>query len=421
MSKSSPATLKVGKWDFLPSTPEDHVALVDSMKVRLVPVPIIAALDGTILDGHRRFKAYQELKITDFPISWVDTSNMEEAEVRALVLTLNMNRRHMTPELRREQIGLFIIQHSTWSNRRIGLSVGACHKTVGTIRDKLVAEGKVEPVTETEGEDGRTRTTTPDRPSVITTGVLSPNQQKRKNVRKDWKNKKNTSKYNPELGVSGIDIRNCDFRKLEVADSSVKLIFTDPPYVQDWLANWEALAEFCNRVLVPGGVLVSYSPTVYMPQVLDAFRKHLTYVWQMAITFQGNKRALYKWKFQSGYRPVLVFVKGDYGNQRLVLDRLVGDLKEGEEYRDIIMSTGQEKQLHPWQQSIDAALTWIPRFTNAGDLVCDPCGGSFTTAEACLRTGRRFVGCDIEEGYAALGQERVAKVEKELSAQRQAS
>jgi DNA modification methylase len=36
--------------------------------------------------------------------------------------------------------------------------------------------------------------------------------------------------------------------------------------------------------------------------------------------------------------------------------------------------------------------------TKAGDLVVDPCAGSYVVLEACRVSGRQFVGCDLETG-----------------------
>lgn len=43
--------------------------------------------------------------------------------------------------------------------------------------------------------------------------------------------------------------------------------------------------------------------------------------------------------------------------------------------------------------------------SNPGDLVCDPFHGSGTTAQAALRSGRRYVGTDINEDYLRLSLE----------------
>ena len=45
--------------------------------------------------------------------------------------------------------------------------------------------------------------------------------------------------------------------------------------------------------------------------------------------------------------------------------------------------------------------------TNPGDLVVDPFCGSGTTGVACLNTGRRFIGYEIDTMYADMAQERL--------------
>jgi site-specific DNA-methyltransferase (adenine-specific) len=37
----------------------------------------------------------------------------------------------------------------------------------------------------------------------------------------------------------------------------------------------------------------------------------------------------------------------------------------------------------------------IESVTNSGDVVLDPAAGSFSVMDACGRTGRRFLGCDV--------------------------
>ena len=46
------------------------------------------------------------------------------------------------------------------------------------------------------------------------------------------------------------------------------------------------------------------------------------------------------------------------------------------------------------------------------EIVMDPFAGSGTTGVACIRTGRRFVGIEIDPGYCALVVERM---ERELA------
>ena len=65
---------------------------------------------------------------------------------------------------------------------------------------------------------------------------------------------------------------------------------------------------------------------------------------------------------------------------------------------------------HPTQKPL-ALVEWIIRtFSNPGDLVLDPYMGSGTTAEACLRTGRRFIGIEQEERYFDMARERLKSI-----------
>jgi site-specific DNA-methyltransferase (adenine-specific) len=56
-------------------------------------------------------------------------------------------------------------------------------------------------------------------------------------------------------------------------------------------------------------------------------------------------------------------------------------------------------RVHPTQKPV-AVMEWVlNQTTNPGDLVLDPYCGSGTTGVACIKTGRRFVGIEIDEKY----------------------
>lgn len=67
----------------------------------------------------------------------------------------------------------------------------------------------------------------------------------------------------------------------------------------------------------------------------------------------------------------------------------------------------RDGNLHPTQKPI-ALMQWTLEFIEGG-LICDPFAGSFTTAIACMRLGRRFIGIEREKQYYELGIERVRK------------
>ena len=53
------------------------------------------------------------------------------------------------------------------------------------------------------------------------------------------------------------------------------------------------------------------------------------------------------------------------------------------------------KKQHPHQKPFFLIRALIEAMTHEGDLVVDPCAGSFIVLDACQSTGREFLGCDL--------------------------
>lgn len=70
-------------------------------------------------------------------------------------------------------------------------------------------------------------------------------------------------------------------------------------------------------------------------------------------------------------------------------------------------SKNKEAFKHPAIFPEQLAIDHIESWTNPGDLVFDPFTGSGTTAVAAVRTGRRFVGTEIEPAYFEIAKLRV--------------
>ena len=56
-------------------------------------------------------------------------------------------------------------------------------------------------------------------------------------------------------------------------------------------------------------------------------------------------------------------------------------------------------RFHPTQKPLELIKTMILKHSNENDLVLDCFSGSGTTAVACQKTGRRFIGCEISSEY----------------------
>ena len=69
-------------------------------------------------------------------------------------------------------------------------------------------------------------------------------------------------------------------------------------------------------------------------------------------------------------------------------------------------------EIHPTQKPLPLWYELLKDNTNEGQLVLDTCMGSFTTAIACHRLGRRFIGAELDKDYYDKGQ---ARLQAELS------
>ncbi|HJZ04521.1 MAG TPA: site-specific DNA-methyltransferase [Patescibacteria group bacterium] len=70
--------------------------------------------------------------------------------------------------------------------------------------------------------------------------------------------------------------------------------------------------------------------------------------------------------------------------------------------------------LHPTQKPLPLIKRIIMDITNPDDFVLDPFMGSGTTGVACVQTGRRFIGIEIDPGYFAIAEKRIREAQMQL-------
>src|SRR5262249_15539055 len=100
------------------------------------------------------------------------------------------------------------------------------------------------------------------------------------------------------------------------------------------------------------------------------------------------------------WKPLLWFVKETRADKNVFVE-------------DAVFST-QEKDVHPWQQSVKEASYYVQKLTPKGGLVFDPFCGGGTTAVACKTLGIRFITCDVDKEAIAGARKRChdAKVQQ---------
>ena len=66
--------------------------------------------------------------------------------------------------------------------------------------------------------------------------------------------------------------------------------------------------------------------------------------------------------------------------------------------------------VHPTQKPVALCEYLIKTYTNKGDLVLDNCVGSGTTAVACKKTSRKYIGIEDKEEYVEIARRRISAI-----------
>ena len=81
---------------------------------------------------------------------------------------------------------------------------------------------------------------------------------------------------------------------------------------------------------------------------------------------------------------------------------------------DIAKEHDVNKQLHPTQKPVDLLRYLVRTYTNEGDTVLDNCMGSGTTAIACIRENRNFIGFELDKKYYDIAYNRIKNEQAQL-------
>ena len=82
-----------------------------------------------------------------------------------------------------------------------------------------------------------------------------------------------------------------------------------------------------------------------------------------------------------------------------------------------VQKFNRERGLHPTQKPIELFRYLIRTYTNEGDTVLDNCMGSGTTAIACIKEKRHFVGFELNKDYYEKACKRIEAEQSQLKLQ----
>ncbi len=166
----------------------------------------------------------------------------------------------------------------------------------------------------------------------------------------------------------------------DLPPASAALVVADPPWND--LRAWSETGRFARRVLEPDGILLGYIGNRWCFDAINLLSTHLTPVRLGFLPAQHED-------------PVDATTKClERGSFMLIMAN--GNFDPPGAWQNMVESEVRGRRWHPFQRPLANVMHYVEAFTRPGDLVVDPFLGAGTTAVACLRLGRRFVGCDLD-------------------------
>jgi site-specific DNA-methyltransferase (adenine-specific) len=224
-------------------------------------------------------------------------------------------------------------------------------------------------------------------------------------------------------------------------DNCVHLVVTSPPYnigkeydedltLSEYLDFIEEVVREVYRVLVWGGRVCfnianlgrrPYIPLhAYLIQLFEEtgflFRGEV--IWDKGDAVSGASTAWGTWMsavnptLRDQHEYIIVLSKGSFEREK----RGKRDTITREEFLEFTKSVWRfppesaKRVGHPAPFPEELPYRCIQLYTFEGDVVLDPFAGSGTTCAVAAKTGRHFIGIDIEEEYVRIAEKRVREV-----------
>ena len=231
----------------------------------------------------------------------------------------------------------------------------------------------------------------------------------------------------------------------DIPDGSIDMILCDLPYgitarnKWDTVIPFEPLWEQYERVIKDNGAIVLFASGMFTSELMQSNRKMWRYnlVWQKTnptgflnanrMPLRSHEDICVFYKRLPNYNPQKttghvrkVSTKENKRNSKMSTDYGKHGLvtyDSTERYPTSVLTYKTDKQkvdgkLHPTQKPV-ALLEWLVKtYTNEGETVLDNCMGSGSTGVACVNTGRKFIGIELDQGYFNVARERLNKLEE---------
>jgi site-specific DNA-methyltransferase (adenine-specific) len=236
------------------------------------------------------------------------------------------------------------------------------------------------------------------------------------------------------MGDSNVLLMQGDCLELmkEIPGGSVDMILCDLPYGTtackwDSVIPFDRLWEQYKRIAKKNAAIVLTASQPFTSALVVSNTKDFKYQWVWQKSRFANQMLAKKQPLKI-HEDVVVFCAGKTPYIAQGLTEINKTTKQGSRMSDnngggvrntsyvqthtnyprsIIQFASEGKPVHSTQKPVALMEYLIRTYTNEGDTVLDNCMGSGTTGVACVNTGRKFIGIEMDSGYFDIALKRI--------------
>lgn len=228
--------------------------------------------------------------------------------------------------------------------------------------------------------------------------------------------------------------QDCITAMKQLDESSIDLIVTDPPYnlgnfmknrdtnlkkmrdnffgsagwdnmeFDEWSKSMDNFFEAIARVMKKGGSVIVFMAIIKVETVIQMAEKHGFYykttgIWHKKNPMPRNMNLHFVNSTEAWIYFTYKTRTGTFNNDGKVIHDFI---------ETSVTSNGERKYgKHPTQKPEGLMRHFVEVLSNKDDYVLDPFMGSGTTGVAAKRTGRNFIGIELDEKYFKISEERI--------------
>ena len=224
----------------------------------------------------------------------------------------------------------------------------------------------------------------------------------------------------------------------QIPDGSVDAIICDLPYgttrnAWDSIIPLERLWEQDKRIAKPNAAICLFAQTPFDKVLGCSNLEWLKYelIWKKTratghlnaklMPMKVHENVLIFYKELPTYNPQLTkgepyisHCNGHSSNYGYQAGAVI--VNEGIRYpQDIVEYTSEMDGFHPTQKPVDLLRYLVRTYSNEGDTILDNCMGSGTTAVACIKEKRHFIGFELNKDYYDKACQRIDAEKRQLT------